>query len=340
MNTPTNRPFDDVRALVAALPEGDAIALQKVRAREAELTKPAGSLGRLEEIAEWLAMWGGGRGVVVKRPMVAIFAGAHGVAARGVSAFPSAVNGQMLANFSNGGAAINQLCKAFDIGLRVFDLAVEVPTADFCEEPAMSERDCAANIAFGMEALAGESDLLCLGEMGIGNTTSAAAIYAALWGGGADAWVGNGTGIDAAGKERKRSAVNLALSTHRGHLDDPLEILARLGGREIAAIMGAIIAARHQRVPVLLDGYVTTAAAALLHRLRPNALDHCMAAHCSAEQAHSDVLVRLKLRPLLTLDLRLGEATGAALAVNLVRAAAATHNGMATFAQAQVSRNA
>lgn len=179
MTATAARPFDDIRTLIAALPAGNLQARDKAVAREALLTKPAGALGRLEEVAAWLATWNGERGVGVKRPMVAIFASAHGVTARGVSAFPNVVNRQMLTNFSNGGAAINQLCKAFDIGLRVFDLAVDMPTVDFCEGPAMSERECAANIAFGMEALAGEPDLLCLGEMGIGNTTSAAAIYAA-----------------------------------------------------------------------------------------------------------------------------------------------------------------
>lgn len=335
--SPDRRPFDDVRLLVATLPSGDTSAAIIARSRQAELTKPAGSLGRLEDIAVWLATWGGGRAIAVNRPLAAVFAGAHGVAARGVSAYPSTVNAQMLANFSQGGAAINQLCKTFDISLRVFDLAVDIPTGDICDGPAMSERDCAANMAFGMEALAGEPDLLCLGDMGIGNTTAAAAIYAALWGGGATAWVGAGTGVDADGLARKTNAVETALATHSGHLGDPLAVLARLGGREIAAIAGAILAARHQRVPVILDGYVTTAAAAVLHALRPDALDHCLAAHCSAEKAHANVLERLGLKPLLSLDMRLGEASGAALAVSIVRGAAALHSGMATFAEAGVS---
>lgn len=340
MNQPSaSRPFDDVRALVAAMPLADEAARSAAMARDKELTKPTGSLGRLEELAFWLAAWSGGRGVAVERPLMAIFAAAHGVTKRGVSAFPAAVNAQMMANFSEGGAAINQLCKAFDIGLRVFDLAVDVPTADFCEAPAMSERDCAANMAFGMEALANEPDLLCVGEMGIGNTTAAAAIYAALYGGPASEWVGAGTGVDGDGLKRKADAVETALACHRGHLGDPLDILARLGGREIAAIAGAILAARHQRVPVLLDGFVTTAAAAILHALRADALDHCVAAHCSAEQAHARVLEKLGLRPLLRLDMRLGEGSGAALAVNLLRGAAATHTGMATFGEAKVSRS-
>lgn len=335
---PASRPFDDVRALIAAMPPADVEAAARARAHERELTKPPGALGRLEDIAVWLAGWSA-RGVKVERPQVAIFASSHGVAARGVSAFPAEVNRQMLQNFADGGAAINQLCKAFDISLRVFDLAVDLPTKDFCEAPAMSEQECAANMAFGMEALAGEPDLLCVGEMGIGNTTAAAALYAALWGGEAGTWVGAGTGLDEAGLERKRAAVEAGLHCHKDHLSDPLEVLARLGGREIAAIAGAIIAARHQRVPVLLDGFVTTAAAAVLQAVRADALDHCLAAHCSAEQAHGRALAKLNLRPLLGLDMRLGEASGAALAVNVVKAAAATHTGMSTFEGAGVSRS-
>lgn len=337
--TTDRRPFADVRNLVATLPLANEEARQAAFDRDRELTKPAGSLGRLEDIAGWLAAWSGS-GVVVRRPMVAIFAAAHGVAGRGVSAFPSTVNVQMLANFSAGGAAINQLCKANDLSLRVFDMAVETPTAVFSERPAMSERECAANMAFGMEALAGDPDLLCVGEMGIGNTTSAAAIYAALWGGGGAAWAGAGTGVDEAGLARKIAIIDQALDLHRPHLGDPLEVLARLGGREIAAIAGAILAARHQRIPVILDGYVTTAAAAVLHAMRPDALDHCLAAHCSAERAHAEVLQRLGLQPLLALGLRLGEASGAALAAGIVKAAAAAHTGMATFEEAAVSRGA
>jgi nicotinate-nucleotide--dimethylbenzimidazole phosphoribosyltransferase len=333
----TSLPFDDIRALLRGLPGPDLEAVARVQARERELTKPAGSLGRLEEVTEWLAAWSGKAPPIVTRPVVAIFAAAHGVAARDVSAYPSTVNRQMLENFAAGGAAINQICALNDIGLKVLDLAVDLPTPDITVEPALTEKDCAATIAFGMEAVAGGADLLCVGEMGIGNTTVAAAIYAALFGGAASDWVGPGTGVDAAGLERKRAAVEAALLTHRGHLDDPLQVLRRVGGREIAAITGAIIAARSERVPVLLDGYVTTAAAAVLHAIDPDSIAHCMASHRSAEPAHGKVLERIGLEPLLDLGLRLGEGSGAALAVGLVKAAAATHAGMATFAQAGVS---
>ena len=332
----TSRPFDDIRALLKAMPKPDDKAAAAARARDAELTKPAGSLGRLEEIAEFLAAWQGGR-PHVDAPLVAVFAGNHGVVAQGVSPFPPSVTEAMVANFRSGGAAINQICKTFDISLNVYELALEQPTGDITREAALDERACAATMAFGMEALASKPDLLCLGEMGIGNTTAAAAIYYALYGGKAEDWVGRGTGVDDAGLKRKAEAVRAAVALHREHLSDPLEVLRRLGGREIAAIAGAILAARIQRTPVLLDGFVVCAAAAVLNALDTSALDHCLAAHVSAEQAHAEGLRRLGKTPLLSLGMRLGEGSGAALAVGLVRAAVACHNGMATFAEAGVA---
>ncbi len=335
MNAPS-RPFDDIRALLRDMPKADPAALTAARAREAELTKPAGSLGRLEEIAEFMASWQGRR-PHVDSPLVAVFAGNHGVAARGVSPFPASVTQAMVANFTAGGAAINQLCKTFDISLKVYELALERPTGDITREAAMDERECAATMAFGMEALASKPDLLCLGEMGIGNTTVAAAIYLALFGGEAEDWTGRGTGVDDAGLKRKTEAVRDAVALHREHLGDPLEVLRRLGGREIAAMAGAILAARVQRVPVLLDGFVVGSAAAVLYAIDPSALDHCLAAHVSAEQAHARALTHLGKTPLLNLGMRLGEGSGAALAVGVVRAAVACHAGMATFAEAGVA---
>lgn len=334
---PSGLPFDDIRDLLSRMPGPDEAAVAAVRAREAELTKPAGSLGRLEQIVEWVAAWSANAKPRVDRPLVAIFATAHGVTKQGVSAFPDSVNRQMLENFAAGGAAINQLCIANDIGLKVFDLAIDVPTPDISTEDAMDEPGCAATIAFGMEAIVG-ADLLCLGEMGIGNTTVAAAVHHALYGGEASDWVGPGTGLDPEGMKRKAEVVSRAVARAGGPGGDPLEILRKVGGREIAAIAGAILAARLQRIPVLLDGYVVTAAAAVLHALDPSALDHCIAAHRSAEPAHGRVLDRIGKRPLLDLGMRLGEASGAALACGIVRNALAVHQGMATFEQASVSR--
>jgi nicotinate-nucleotide--dimethylbenzimidazole phosphoribosyltransferase len=243
----------------------------------------------------------------------------------------------MVENFAAGGAAINQICLAYDLGLKVYDLALDHPTGDISREPALSEAACAATMAFGMEAIAGGIDLLCVGEMGIGNTTIAAAIFAALFGGAPADWVGAGTGLDSAGIERKRAAVAAALACHAGHFGDPLEVLRRLGGREVAAMAGAILAARMSRVPVIVDGFVATAAAAILYALDRGALDHCLFGHVSAEAGHRRALEQMGKTALLDLGMRLGEGTGAALAAGIVKAAARTHAGMATFAEAGVS---
>jgi nicotinate-nucleotide--dimethylbenzimidazole phosphoribosyltransferase len=330
-------PFDDFRSLLKQLPAGDAAASAAATARDATLTKPPGALGRLEHLAAWVATWQANYPPRISRPMVAVFAGNHGVVAQGVSPYPAAVTQQMVANFQSGGAAVNQICKTFDLALKVFELALERPTRDITEDAAMDEAECAATMAYGMEAIAGGCDLLCVGEMGIGNTTIAAAIAHALHGGRAEDWVGPGTGLDAAGVRRKAEVVARAVARHQGHLHDPLEVLRRLGGREVAAMAGAILAARMQRIPVLLDGYVATAAAAVLHALRNDALDHCEAAHCSAEPAHRALLQKLGKQPLLDLGMRLGEGSGAALAAGLVKAAVALHNDMATFESAGVS---
>jgi nicotinate-nucleotide--dimethylbenzimidazole phosphoribosyltransferase len=332
----TGLPFDDFRALLVDLPPPDADAVAKVRARDATLTKPPGSLGRLESLVEWLAAWQGRAPPVVHRPLVAVFAGNHGVAARGVSAYPAEVTAQMVANFAAGGAAINQICIANDLALKVYDLALDIPTGDIVAGAALTEAECAATMAFGMEAIAGV-DLLCIGEMGIANTTVAAAIFAALFGGPAEEWVGAGTGVEGAALAHKASVVAAALATHAGHLRDGFEVLRRLGGREIAAMTGAILAARLSHVPVIVDGFVATAAAAVLYAINPAAIDHCLFGHVSAERAHRQALQRMGKQPLLDLGMRLGEGTGAALAAGIVKAAVSVHAGMATFAQAGVA---
>jgi len=331
--------FPSLAALRAAgrdLPPPDAAAAAQVAARQAQLTKPAGSLGRLEDIVAWLARWQG-HAPRLERVEVLVFAGNHGVTAQGVSAYPAAVTAQMVANFAAGGAAINQLARVAGAKLRVIPLALDQPTQDFTQAPAMDEPSFLAAVAAGYDAVAADADLVCLGEMGIGNTTAAAALAAALFGGGGARWAGRGTGVDEAGLARKRAVIDAALARHAALRDDPLALAAALGGRELAAILGATLAARARRIPVLLDGFVATAAAAPLARLRPDALDHALAAHVSAEAAHRALLAELKLAPLLDLGMRLGEASGAALAVTLLRAALACHDGMATFAQAGVA---
>jgi nicotinate-nucleotide--dimethylbenzimidazole phosphoribosyltransferase len=332
--------FASLRELAAAcrdLPAGDAAAAAAVATRDATLTKPAGSLGRLEEAVAWLARWQGRNPPRLDRVDVLVFAGNHGVTAQGISAYPAAVTAQMVANFAAGGAAINQLARIAGARLRVLPLSLDRPTADFTTASAMTEQEFLAAVATGADAVSPEADLVCLGEMGIGNTTAAAALAAALFGGGGERWAGRGTGVDDAGLARKRAVIDRALERHAGSLADPLACAAAFGGRELAAILGATLAARRQRIPVLLDGFVCTAAAAPLAKLHPGALEHAMAGHVSAEAGHRVLLAELGLRPLLDLDMRLGEGSGAAVAVLLVRAALACHLGMATFAQAGVA---
>jgi len=319
------------------LPAADAAAEAAIAAREAMLTKPAGSLGRLEEAVAWLARWQGRSPPRLARVEVLVFAGNHGVTAQGVSAYPAAVTAQMVANFAAGGAAINQLARIADTHLRVLPLSLDRPAADFTEAPALTEQDFLVAVETGFDAVSPQADLVCLGEMVIGNTTAAAALAAALFGGGGKRWAGRGTGVDDAGLARKRAVIDSALARHAATLGDPLACAATFGGRELAAILGAILAARRRRIPVLLDGFVCTAAAAPLAKLQPGALDHASAAHVSAEAGHRLLLAELGLRPFLDLDMRLGEGSGAAVAVLLMRAALACHTGMATFAQAGVA---
>ncbi|MDQ4136268.1 MAG: nicotinate-nucleotide--dimethylbenzimidazole phosphoribosyltransferase [Pseudomonadota bacterium] len=328
MTDPAATPFDDIRRLIATMPGPDESAVAAVRERDRGLVKPGGSLGRLEWIAEWLAAWQAKPVPSVDRPLVCVFAASHGVAGPEVSDRTRT----MLETFAAGGGAINQVCASLGLGFKVFDLAIDIPTGDIRTADAMDEKACVATMAFGMEAIAGGTDLIGIGESGVGNRLVAAAIYAALYGGPAERWVGE-VG-DAAERARRVAAVDAAVAHHRAGLDDPLEILRRVGGREIAAIAGAILAARLQRIPVVLDGYAATAAAAILHAMHPATLDHCVAGHLAADPAHREVLERLGKIPILALGLSIVEGTGAAIAMGIVKAAAAVHRDMATLAQA------
>lgn len=329
--------LDALRAACLDLPDGHPEAAAAVVRREATLTKPARSLGRLEEAVSWLGFWQGKSPPRLTNVEILVFAGNHGVTAQGVSAYPPEVTAQMVANFAHGGAAINQLAQAANAELRVVALDLDHPTQDFTQEAAMSEAEFLEAVASGYEAVSPEADLVLLGEMGIGNTTAAAAVAAALFGGGGQRFAGHGTGLDDAGLARKRETIDRALKQHRAILGDPLRVAAAFGGRELAALLGAALAARHRRIPVLLDGFVCTAAVAPLAKLRADALDHALAGHRSAESGHRLLLEELRLAPLLDLGMRLGEGSGAAVAVLILRAALACHTGMATFAEAQVS---
>jgi nicotinate-nucleotide--dimethylbenzimidazole phosphoribosyltransferase len=327
----------ELRDACLHLPHAHPGAVERVASREATLTKPPGSLGRLEELVGWLALWQGRHPPRLEQVDVLVFAGNHGVTAQGVSAYPAEVTAQMVANFDAGGAAINQLAKTAGANLRVVALTLDSPTADFTLAPAMDEAAFLAAVAAGVDAVSPQADLICLGEMGIGNTTAASAIAAALLGGGGARWAGRGTGVDHAGLSRKQAVIDAALVRHAALLDDPLMVAAALGGRELAAILGAALAARRRCIPVVLDGFVATAAVAPLARLNSDAIRHALAGHVSAEAGHRHLLEALGLEPLLDLKMRLGEASGAAVAVLLLRAALACHTGMATFAEAQVS---
>ncbi|UNE53383.1 nicotinate-nucleotide--dimethylbenzimidazole phosphoribosyltransferase [Bartonella machadoae] len=327
----TVSPFDDFRALLTNLPIADDFSMTLAKRRQEKLTKIQGAMGKLGDIAVWYAGWRGAEKPVVKRPLVAIFSGNHGIIEENVTSFPQSMTQKMVENFATGGAAINQICIAYDLGLKIFDLALEYPTMNITKDAAMDERSAAATMAFGMESIAGGTDLLCIGEMGIGNTTIASALCLALFGGEVEEWTGDGMGFDGEFYQRKIAAIKTAVSLHKDYFNDPFEIMRRLGGREIAAMIGAILAARMEKIPVILDGFVATAAAAVLYKMHPRALDHTLVGHVSSESGHHKLLKKIGKEPLLDLKMRLGEGTGAAIAAGIVKAAVLTHAQMAVF---------
>jgi nicotinate-nucleotide--dimethylbenzimidazole phosphoribosyltransferase len=322
-------PFDDFQALLAAPRPMDEKASGRVERDFRRYMDAGGSLGRMKELAAWLAGWSGRPRPMILRPLLAIFAGSHGVAARNISPLPAGAAAAMVERCSSGAAPVCQLCSTYDLGLKVFDLALDMPTGDIAIEPALDEKGAAATMAFGMEAIAGGADLLCLGSFGVGGSTVAAAICAALFGGRGADWVGEEPGADSSIRNRKAGMVDAALAIHNKHLADPLDVLRRLGGREFAAIAGAIIAARSERIPVVLDGYAATAAAAVLHAVNAEAIDHCRLAGLSADEGQAKAASRLGLKPLL--DLEIGEAgVSAALGAGLLKAAAACYASIAS----------
>ena len=327
--------LEAVAALAATLPGFDEDAARAAEARQAQLTKPPGSLGRLEELAAFCAGWRGTDRPAITRAQALVFAGNHGICARGVNPFPQEVTAQMVANFEAGGAAINQLCREAGAELSVVALELERPTADFTAGPAMSGVECLEAMQRGAEAVDTKADVLLLGEMGIGNSTVAAALAHAAFGGAAEDWVGAGTGSDAEGLALKARVVAEGAALHAAL--PALQKLAALGGREQAAICGAVLAARAARIPVLLDGFICTAAVAPLHAADPALLAHCLVAHTSREPGHTRLCAALGKSPILGLDMALGEGSGAALALMILRGALACHNGMATFNEAGVS---
>ena len=336
----SQQPFStlaEFKSLLEAASGPDTAAIQAAEERNSQLTKPPGALGRLEELAIWFAGWQGNGRPALNAPQVVVFAGNHGVTAQGVSAFPAEVTEQMVLNFQHGGAAINQLSKAAGAQMDVHALELERPTQDFTQGPAMSEDEVVAALLVGWNAVNDSADLLVTGEMGIGNTTSAAALFLALYGGEAEDWVGRGTGVDDDGLALKARVIREGLSANASAAGNGLEALRCLGGREVAAMAGAMARARVLGMPVIIDGFISTAAAASLLDAVPGALDHAVAGHVSAELAHANALERIGKEPLLSLGMRLGEGSGAGVAINILKAAIACHSGMATFAEAGVS---
>ncbi|MEX1106641.1 MAG: nicotinate-nucleotide--dimethylbenzimidazole phosphoribosyltransferase [Ilumatobacteraceae bacterium] len=319
---------------IATMPAGDSEAATAVAGRAAEILRPAGALARLDRTAEWVARWQGTVAPAVTKPAALIFAADHGVAASGeVSAYPTDVTAAMLAAFRAGRSTVNAFARLAGASVDAIDVGVGRPTGDIRTEAALTPDRFDEICAVARDAvLALDADLLVLGEMGIGNTTAAAAVSAALGGGTVADWVGRGTGLDDAGLARKRAAVQTAVDRITG-VTDPLEVLREVGGAELVAIAAAVVAARHRRLPVLLDGYVVTSAVLPLAVARPGALAHCRVGHCSAEPGHRRLLARLGFEPLLDLDMRLGEGSGAMAAVPLVAMACAGVVEVPTFGE-------
>lgn len=315
MNAATDRPFDDIRALVSGMPPADRETADAMRAALSPLQENLQLIGKLQPAMEWLSAWQSRTDIAIDRPLVAVFAGSHAVA--GDEAASGARKRVEL--ITTGPAGVRAITSTYGAAFKVFELGTEHPCADMSKEPSLSEKDCAAAIAFGMEVVAEGADFLVLGNCGFGSATAAAGIARGLYGGQARYWAGGNTPA-AAGRVK---AVEAGAKLHAEYLSDPLEVLRRFGGRDISGLVGAILAARHQRIPVLLDGFVTCAAAAVLHKLDPNAISHCYAGHVSAEPAHGALLDRLELRPLLDLGIGVGDGTGAALAMGQIKAAAA-----------------
>lgn len=329
--------------------------LEQARAHQATLTKPRGSLGRLEALVERLAGLQGRLFPELNCPHQVIFAGDHGVVAEGISAFPQSVTAQMLANFAQGGAAISVLARQQQMPLSLIDLGTIDPhlaiagvthlnlgpgTANFTQQAAMSEPQCQAALAAGraavVKAKAGGCDLFLAGEMGIGNTTIASALACALTGRAPAQLTGPGTGLNSAGVQHKQAVIERGLMLHQAYLHEPFEVLRRLGGFEVAALAGAYIACAQEGIPALVDGFICSAAALCALRLNPEIKPWLLFAHSGAEPGHALLLLELDAEPLLDLGLRLGEGSGAALALPLVRLACALHREMATFSQAGV----
>ena len=320
--TASDTPFDDVRELIRRPVDVDEASRDKVWASLLTMGRQ-GDFGRLGEAAAWLSAWQRRFPPRIANPTLAMFAGSHGLRGEDVTLSSDNDTRAQVDALRSGAAPLSALAAQVEANLRVFELAIEKPTGNIADGPAMSEKECAATIAYGFEALEGDPDVLAIGVIGAGIGTAAAAVACALYGGSASYWVRPGPGTPSEMTERRAALVNAALARHRGHIEDPLEALARLGGREMAACAGAIIAARIQGIPVLLDGFATTIAAGVVHAVSPRALDHVVAAHATGRPAHQAALERLDLKPLVEFGFQTGGGLGSVTGIGILKTACA-----------------
>lgn len=315
-------PFDDVRALILKPMERDPSPGRRVR--ETLLTMGReGDFGRLGEAAQWLAVWQGRFPPRIENPVLAVFAGSHGLVDAGVSLSSNSDTRAHIRALTEGRAPLSAIATQAGAGIRVFELALDQPTPNIAQTEAMTERECAATIAYGFEAVEAAPDLLAIAVSGAGVGTTAAAVACALYGGSPDYWVRPSAQTPASISKKRTELVTEALRVHRGHLSDPLEALRCLGGRELAACVGAIVAARHQGIPVLLDGFATTIAAGIVHAVSSSAVTHCLASHITQRPAHQAALERIGLDPLLHLHFQTGGGLGSATAIGVLKTACA-----------------
>lgn len=313
----SEKPFEDIRALIDSMPVLEGGADCEVGVQAGSLGRGLRPIGRLEAPLSRISQWQGTALPRLMRPLIAVFAGTHGVAEHLGYDDIVAASKSRVASLTEGQAAVRGIAGELGSAFKVYEFGLDYPSADFTKTDSLSERDCAAAIAFGMEVVAEGADVIVLGASGLGAATAAAAMNIALFGGAANYWAGG------EGAEARIKAVQAGISEHSGQTSDPLDVLRIFGGREIAGLVGAILAARHQRIPILLDGYVCCTAAAILHAVDPSSIDHCVASHISSEPAHDALLSRLGLTPVVDLDVNIGDGTGGALALSVLKAASA-----------------
>ena len=312
-------PFDDIRNLIESVPSGHSEIKKQIKANLKQANSGLKPLGQLGKAVAWLGSWQNNLQPEIQKPLVAVFIGSHLVAKAFVDGDLIERAQERMKSVSDGRAAVRGIASAQGAAFKVFDMGLSNPAADMSEQASLSERECAAAIAFGMEVAAEGADIIVLGNAGLGTATSAAGIARGLFGGAAGYWAG-GQGGHA---QKRIELVERAAQVHKNALNDPLQILRCFGGRDIAGMVGAIVAAGHQKIPILLDGYAVCAAAAIVHAVNPDALEHCRAAHLTIEPAHGALLDRIGKRPMLELGIGIGDGSGAALALGVLKSAAA-----------------